>query len=77
MKNITKHEGKLEILKKMNNSYNGNPRFLISIGGFTCKTAVDSMIAYSITNYENREVIAAIGTHYGTATLDSLKGINK
>ena len=77
MKNITKHEGKLEILKKLDNSYNGNPRFLISIDGFTCKTAVDSMIAYSITNYENREVIATIGTHYGTSTLDSLKGINK
>jgi hypothetical protein len=77
MKNITKHEGKLEILEKLNNSFNGNPRFLISIDGFTCKTAVDSMLAYSITNYENREVIATIGTHYGTATLDTLKGINK
>jgi hypothetical protein len=77
MKNITRHEGKLEILKRLDNSYNGNPRFLISINGFTCKTAVDSMLAYGITNYENREVIATIGTHYGTATLDSLKGINK
>jgi hypothetical protein len=77
MKNITKHEGKLEILEKLNNSFYGNPRFLISIDGFTCKTAVDSMLAYSITNYENREVIATIGTHYGTATLDTLKGINK
>jgi hypothetical protein len=75
MKNITRHEGKLEILKKLNNSFNGNPRFVISIDGFTCKTPVDSMLAYSITNYENREVSATIGTHYGIATLDSLRSL--
>ena len=69
MKNVTRHEGKLVVLKKLANSVNGNPRFLISVDGFTCKTAVDSSYGYSVSNYNNKEVIAYIGTHYGVATL--------
>ena len=75
MKNITKHQGTLKVLKRLKNSYFGNPRYLISIDGFTCLTPVDSTFGYSVTNFDNKEVIATIGTHYNTATLDTLKGI--
>lgn len=75
MKNITRHTGTLKVLKRLTNSLNGNPRYYISIDGFTCSTAVDSMYGYSVTNFDNKEVMATIGTHYNTQTLDTLKGV--
>jgi hypothetical protein len=75
MKNVSRHQGKLEVLKRLPSSLNGNPRYLIRVDGFTCKTAVDSGYGYCVTNFDGKEVIAYIGTHYGTATLDSLKGL--
>jgi hypothetical protein len=73
MRNITQHKGILKIIKRLDGSINGNPRFLISIDGFQCKTAVDSSYGYSVQNYDNKLVIATIGTHYNTATLNTLK----
>lgn len=74
MKNITRHTGILRVLKRLPSSINGNPRYLISIDGFICKTAVDSMYGYSVTNYDGRQVSATLGTHYGTTTLDRIFG---
>lgn len=76
MRNITQHKGKLEIIKRLKSSYNGNPRYLLRIDGFHCKTAVDSSYGYSVTNYDGKQVYATIGTHYGTATLNTLKGLD-
>lgn len=73
MKNISRHVGTLVILDRLPTSTNGNPRYLLSIGGTTCATMVDSMIAYSIGNHEGKEVRATIGTHYGRATLHTLE----
>jgi len=75
MKNISQHTGMLKIIKRLDSSYCGNPRYLLSIDGVTCRTAVDSMFGYSVTNHDGKEVIATIGTHYNTATLNSLKGV--
>lgn len=75
MKNITQHTGTLKIIKRLDSSYYGNPRYLLSIDGFTCRTAIDSMLGYSVTNYDGKEVTATIGTHYNNATLDTLKGV--
>ena len=72
MKNISRHNGKLEVIQRLPNSINGNPRYLLRINGITCKTAVDSTYGYCITNYDGKEVNATIGTHYGTATLDTI-----
>lgn len=72
MRNISRHEGKFEIIKRLPTSINGNPRYLVRIGGFTCKTPVDSTLGYSAPNYDGKEVIATIGTHYNTATLDTV-----
>jgi hypothetical protein len=73
MKNITHHTGKLEVIQRMPSSFNGNPRYLLRIDGHTCCTAVDSMHGYSVTNYDGQIVQATIGTHYGRATLNTIK----
>ena len=74
MKNISRHIGLLTDLKRLPSSINGNPRFCCRIDGVFCMTSVDSSYGYSIQNYENKKVIATIGTYYGKPTIDSLKG---
>lgn len=71
MKNRTRHFGKLEIITRLPNSYYGNPRYLLRVDGWTCRTSVDSSLAYKLPNDDGKEVEAIIGTHYGVATLDS------
>ena len=73
MNNISRHVGKLEVVKRLPSSINGNPRYLLRVAGFTCKTAVDSSLGYCVTNYDGKLVTATIGTHYGSATLDSVQ----
>jgi len=72
MKNITQHIGKLEIIKRLPQSANGNPRYLLRVDGFTCCTAVDSHHAYEVPNMDGQNVIATIGTHYGKPTLNTI-----
>ena len=72
MRNITLHTGKCEIVKRLPSSINGNPRYLIKVDGFYCRTAVDSTHGYSIPNYDGKEVNATIGLHYGVLTLDTI-----
>ena len=68
MKNITRHNGKLVILKRLKNSTMGNPKFLCAVldkarNGFT----------YSIENYSNKDVTVEIGTFRNKATLHTIK----
>jgi len=70
MKNVTRHTGKLEIIERLPASRNGNPRFLLRIDGWTCRTQVDSSAGYEVQNYDGKTITATIGTHYGVATLD-------
>lgn len=72
MKNVTSHTGILEIVKRMDNSVNGNPRFMLRCDGWTFCTQPDSGIAYEIENYVGRVVTVLIGTHYGRCQLKSL-----
>ena len=69
MKNITQHTGKLEIIKKLRNSVNGNPRFLVKMDGWTCYTKPNAMEAYMLSNYDGKTVKAYIGTLRGTCTV--------
>jgi len=73
MKNTTYHEGTLSIIKRLESSTNGNPRYLLEVAGFTCRTAPDSSLAYDMTDYDGIQVKATIGTYYGKATLNSVK----
>ena len=76
MRDRTTIVGKLEILERMNNSYFGNPRYLVSIGGTECRTAVDANLAYGITNYRDKPVKAVIGFHYNKLTIESVEEFN-
>jgi hypothetical protein len=73
MKNLTSHNGKLEILKRLPNSRNGNPRYLLRVDGWTCRTPVDSSLAYGVTNFNGKNVKATIGSFRGVAMLDSVE----
>lgn len=76
MKNITAHRGILEVIERLPSSLNGNPRYLIRVDGWTCKTRVDSNLGYKVNNYEGKQVIATIGTHYGVATLYTVSKVD-
>ena len=73
MKNVTQHTGKLEIVKRLESSYYGNPRFLVRLDGWTCKTKVDSALGYSIQNYAGEIVTAEIGTYYGSPHIENVR----
>jgi len=81
MKNVKTYIGKISEIKKINNSSDGNPRYQFVINGyngffsysFPAKTGVNSMLGYSITNYDGKLVEATLGTHYNSITLDSIK----
>ena len=75
MKNIQQHIGKLSIVDRLQNSKNGNPRYLIAVGDVIGKTGVDSMHGYGITNYEGQMVKCTIGVHYKQATLCTIEKI--
>ena len=72
MKNMTRHNGTLELIKRLPASTNGNPRWLLRVDGVTCRTAVDASLGYYVTNHDGKHVTAIIGTHYGKATLHQL-----
>jgi hypothetical protein len=78
MKNITRHTGTLRIVKRMKNSYLGNPQFMVFVDesdeghGVRFRTAANSSHAYGIENYEGQRVTVTVGTHYGCATLNTI-----
>lgn len=73
MKNITRHTGVLTVVGRAKQSKMGNPRYIVMLDGYTCKTKVDSSLGYSITNFDGKKVSANIGTHYGTVTIENVK----
>ena len=72
MKNNTRHTGKLEKVERLKSSANGNPRFLVRVDGWTCSTQPDTQLGYQIQNWWGREVVAEIGTHYGSPQLNNM-----
>jgi arginyl-tRNA synthetase len=72
MKNMTRHTGKLDIIRREPSSCNGNPRYLLRVDGWTCYTAPDSALGYKVKDFDGKQVVAIIGTHYGRPTLDSV-----
>ena len=72
MKNITSHTGIIEMVKRLPNSANGNPRFQLRCDGWTFVTQPDSMVAFMIESYIGKKAKVTIGTHYGKAQLHSI-----
>ena len=75
MSNIQTIVGKLIIIKRLPSSNNGNPRYLMDIGGIECQTTVDSGLAYMVPNYTQQTVTATIAPHYGKASLININGV--
>jgi hypothetical protein len=75
MKNLSRHIGKLDIIGRLDSSYFGNPRYELRVNGIYCVTAVDSMLGYSVTNFDGKEVVATIGTHYNRPTINSIQPV--
>ena len=80
MKNITKHTGTLELIKRMKNSRDGNPQFMLAIIeypeqrlGWRFRTPANSMLAYKAENFIGQKVDVTIGTFRGCATLASIR----
>ena len=69
MRDMTTHTGKLEIVQRLPSSKYGNPRWLVRVDGWTCRTKPDCSLGYSITNLHGKTVRATIGTYRGNATL--------
>ena len=76
MNSIQSQRGTLNIIERLDNSAAGNPRYLISIGDRQCKTGINSMHGYAMTNFEGKHVRATIGMHYNTPTLESIVCFN-
>ena len=74
MKNVTRHTGTLHIVERLPNSYNGNPRYLAIVDGWSFRTKVDSDYGYTLPNHAGKKVTVEIGTHYGITQLDKLWG---
>lgn len=72
MNNRTHHIGTLRILDRLPSSKYGNPRYLLEVDGYVCRTAPDSSLAYSLPNHDGTRVSAIIGTHYGKRTIESV-----
>tara|TARA_R110000764_G_scaffold22949_1_gene56612 strand:+ start:220 stop:447 length:228 start_codon:yes stop_codon:yes gene_type:complete len=75
MKNRINHTGALQVIERLDNSSNGNPRYRAEVGGLEFVTATDSMLGYSITNLEGKAVAITVGSHYGRITLDTMIAI--
>lgn len=73
MKNITTHHGKLELVQRLPSSRNGNPRYLLRLDGWTCRTPVDSSLGYKVQNLFGETVKGSIGTFRGVATLGDVE----
>lgn len=67
--------GKLTIIKRLPMSNNGNPRYLMDIGGIECQTTVDSGLAYVVPNFTQQTVVATIAPHYGKTSLININGV--
>lgn len=72
-KEIIEITGTLEIVERLPLSYYGNPRYKARIGIYEFYTKTNSMLGYSITNYENKKVSVELGYHYNKLSLLDIK----
>ena len=73
MKDIKTISGKLQIVEKLKNSLNGNPRYMALIGDLVVKTKPDAQLGYSITNYRDKQVIALVKQYKNHIALLSVR----
>ena len=75
MNNIIQHTGKLTLIKRLNNSYVGNPQFMLNCDGYNFRTQANASIGYNIDSYFDKEVTVTLGIHRNCLTLDTITGV--
>lgn len=66
--------GELHLIERLNNSINGNPRYMLRIDDTVFYTKPDCSYGYSITNYTNfnKVVTVELKYYYGKLSLDRI-----
>jgi hypothetical protein len=72
MKDLREVTGKLKLVKRLNGSYYGNPRYLVEINGVEYSTKVDASLGHGIPNHWDKIVTAMVGTHYNVSSIQSI-----
>tara|TARA_R110000787_G_scaffold188437_1_gene300216 strand:+ start:555 stop:821 length:267 start_codon:yes stop_codon:yes gene_type:complete len=73
--------GILNKVERMPNSYNGNPRYLVSITSeymgntFLARTKPDASLGYSIDNHFGKKVSAILGSYYGHLSITNVEAV--
>ena len=57
---MEKITGTLNVIKKLPLSKMGNPKYRVEINGIQFETITNASIGYSITNFDNKKVIATV-----------------
>ncbi len=64
MKTEIEKKGKLSIIRKLEKSINGNPRFAVMLNDgantVSCVTKTDSLFAYEIEKFNGKQVVAKL-----------------
>jgi hypothetical protein len=76
--------GTLNKVERMNNSINGNPRYLVAIQDedsefnkiYVARTRPDASLGYSIDNYWGKRVAVTLDTYYGKLSVVDVKPTN-
>ena len=82
MKFVTTERGRLTILRRINNSVNGNPRYWVSIHPdgvefeYHAKTIPDSMEAYALTNFDGKIVECELGHLRGHTHIQNIREVS-
>ena len=75
MKNIETYTGKLQMVKRLNNTYYGNARLILDVDGKRFFTKRDCSTTFDAQNLLMDQVRVRIGEHYGKPTLDHIEKI--
>jgi len=59
MRNIKKITGTLNVIKRLPLSNMGNPKYRVEINNEIFETKTNASLGYSITNFDNKKVIAS------------------
>ena len=65
--------GKLENIERLPSSANGNPRYTFTVNNIACRTKPDTGVAYSLPNYDDKQVIITARNYYGYLSLITIK----
>mgnify|MGYP003151933281 CR=1 FL=1 len=73
---MEKITGTLNVIKKLPLSRMGNPKYRIEINGIQFETRTNASLGYSVTNFDNKKVIATVtNTGYAWPILEDVENL--